>query len=161
MNWAIDENVIAVANDLARVDRGEAPLCPQVDDACRIACAKFLMDAIKSGVILLDDADVVFRYYRRKASLSGQPGSGDVFLRELYRSSYSGKTVVRVNVGLPPNFGLPIAFTVSGFDPDDMIYVALARASMPAEVVNAADSDYANTASSLAEIGVPIRELCS
>lgn len=160
MKWAIDENVLAVANDAGRVDRGEDAQCPQVDDDCRIACAKFLVNAIRTGIILLDDDDVVFTYYRRKASLAGQPGTGDLFLMELYRAAYGGDRVERVKLHVAPTFGLPTSFTTSGFDPDDMIYVALARSASPSSVVNAADSDYRNAAMALEELGVSVTELC-
>jgi len=111
-------------------------------------------------VVLLDDGDIVFKYYRRKASMSGQPGTGDLFLRELYQAAYGGRTVRRVKLSAAPTFGLPLDFTTSGFDIDDMIYVALARAASPSEIVNAADSDYREAANALNNLGVAIRELC-
>lgn len=83
-----------------------------------------------------------------------------MFLRELFQKSYDGERVIRIALPAAPHFGLPIEFVTSGFDADDMIYVALARSSPPSSVVNAADSDYANATDQLSELGVEVMELC-
>ena len=160
MNWAIDENVIAVANDVARVDRGDQPNCPQADDACRLACVTFLASARRDGKVIVDGADVVFSYYRRKASLSGQPGSGDAFLKALFQVMYDPDHIVRVDLAPAPTFGLPAAFVQSGFDPDDFIYVALAAARPNSIIINAVDSDYQIHAAQIAAVPADVRELC-
>lgn len=161
MNWAIDENVIAVANDIGRISKGEDALCPQADDVCRLACIEFLSDAIKNGKILLDAADIVCGFYRRKASMSGQPGSGDAFLRALFQVSHDPSRTIRVNLPTGRSFGLPNSFTSCGFDPDDFVYVALVRSQSNAAVANAVDSDYSIYAADLAAIGVNVVELCA
>jgi hypothetical protein len=161
VNWAIDENVIAVANDVARIERGEQPRCPQADDACRLACITFLATALKSGKVLLDTAEVVFGYYRRKASMSGQPGSGDAFLRQLFQVMHDEDFVIRVDLPAAPAFGLPTAFVTCGFDLDDFIYVALATAQPQSRVANAVDSDYHNFAVELAKLPATVTELCT
>jgi hypothetical protein len=103
----------------------------------------------------------VFAYYRRRASLSGQPGSGDIFLRELFQVSYDPSCTIRVELLAPPSYGLPNAFVTCGFDADDLIYVALAGAHPPSAVVNAVDSDYSIHAAQLASIPVQVQELCA
>ncbi len=160
MNWAIDENVLAVANDISRSARGEAVLCAQAGDSCRLACVDFLNHAIRHGTILIDSNGLVLSYYRRKASMSGQPGSADAFLKELHLRSYSGDVVRQIDIDPPPEFGLPTGFINSGFDADDRIYVALAKSIQDGTVVNAVDSDYSIFQEDLKKLGVPIRELC-
>lgn len=159
MNWAIDENVLAVANDLARVERGAASETPQASPVCRLACVRFLRDA-QSGVVLLDDQGLALSYYRRKASLAGQPGTADAFLKFIYDNQYNEKLVKIVDVGEQPNFNLDEDIIESSFDIDDQIYIALALSGTPAEVVNAVDADYEENAGLLASKGVTVRELC-
>lgn len=160
MNLAIDENVIAVANDAGRVSRGEQLLCPQADDECRLACIEALYEATQTGTVLLDDAGLILTYYRRKASMSGQPGTGDAFLMSVYRNSYNPHRVQRVSLPQVHGWGLPQAFVDSGFDTDDMIYIALADAAPPARVINAVDSDYTEFGGAIAGLGVEVLQLC-
>jgi hypothetical protein len=111
-------------------------------------------------VILIDVGGLILKYYRRKASMAGQPGSADAFLYQLTQVAYRGDVVLPVEVGGPPEFGLPNSFLACGFDADDRIYVALARACPPSQVVNAVDSDYEEHAEALGGIGVSVRQLC-
>lgn len=160
MNLAIDENVIAVANDISRILRSENPVCPQATDICRLASVELLEQAINSNRVLIDMGDKVLSYYRRKASMSGQPGSGDAFLMALYQQSYDPERVIRVEVPDEEGCGLPVDFVRCGFDIDDMVYIALARSSPPAELINAVDSDYAIFSHAIQELGVTVREIC-
>jgi hypothetical protein len=160
LNLAIDENVIAVANDIGRSLQGLALLCPEADDDCRLACIEALQRAIRSEIVLLDDQDLVLSYYRRKASMSGQPGSGDAFLMAVYQNSYNPERVLRIGLPEEHGRGLPESFVQCGFDADDMIYLALARNAPPAQVLNAVDSDYTEFAVQIEELGVSVVQLC-
>ncbi|MGN6269677.1 MAG: hypothetical protein ACTHM0_07270 [Sphingomonas sp.] len=160
MKLAIDENVLAVANDVGRVLRGEDPHCPQANDNCRESCVDILQEALVSHQVLLDSYDLVFSFYRRKASLAGQPGSADAFLLALYQSSGDPDKVIQHELPKSLGHGLPTDFVSCGFDTDDMIYIALARSEISSCVVNAVDSDYREYAAEIADLGVTVKELC-
>ncbi len=159
MNWAIDENVLAVANDHARIESGVESATPQASAACRLACIRFLRGA-QEGVVLLDDRGLALRYYRRKASLSGQPGTADAFLKFVYENQYNERLVMVIDIGESPNFNLDQDIVSSSFDIDDQIYIALSLSAPPSEVVNAVDADYSENAEMLISKGVSVRELC-
>lgn len=160
MKFAIDENVLAVANDVGRIDREEQPICQQASDECRLACVEFLGGVRRGHKILIDDRGQVLAFYRRKASLAGQPGSADAFLKFLYDNQYNGDAVELCDIGESPSFDLDETILESMFDPDDRIYVALVLATEPSELVNAVDTDYEENAALLSTAGVVVRELC-
>lgn len=160
MNYAIDENVLAVANDIGRILSGKEPICTHASDLCRLASVDFLESALSNARVLIDTDDIVFGYYRRKASMAGQPGSGDAFLMALYQSSYDDTKVKRIVVDNGIGNGLPEDFVNCGFDKDDMIYVALAKSVPGSAVVNAVDSDYSEYSEQLSSLGVEIKQIC-
>jgi len=160
MKFAIDENVLAVANDVGRIAREEQPICQQASDECRLACVTFLGSVRRGHKVLIDDRGQVLAFYRRKASLAGQPGSADAFLKFLHDNQHNEDAVEICDIGEFPSFDLDEIILESMFDPDDRIYVALSLSAEPSELVNAVDSDYQENADLLTEVGVVMRELC-
>jgi hypothetical protein len=72
----IDTNVGVVANDRPE----EAPEPPHLPESVS-ACAGFLRDVTRSGSIAVDDSWEIIREYQAKLRSSGQPGTGDAFLK--------------------------------------------------------------------------------
>jgi len=94
---------------------------------------------------------------------SGQPGSGDALFRYLSDNQYNSDRVRRRE--LTPNADrgyeeFPEENGLTGFDPADRIYVALAAGQAGTCIANCVDSDYRNVADALIQARVRVRELC-
>jgi hypothetical protein len=160
----VDENVPIVANDVTRMGGGLNPIAAQASDACRLAVVQFLRKLISSGVIVVDDGDLCISAYRRHLDGSGQPGTGDAFLRHLFENLYDERRVERVV--LTSTSGEFDAFpkdpALDTFDRDDRHYVALTLAStLDPILANAVDSDYGDHRQPLQNAGVNVVELCA
>lgn len=77
--YVVDENVPIVANDYVRAE----PRAPQADNTCRLACIQALRRAVKSGIIVIDDAGDILEHYRQHLRHHGQPGVGDAFFKHV------------------------------------------------------------------------------
>ena len=155
--------MLVVANDLARSLAGIAQRCPQADEDCLIAAVEMLQECREKQVVVIDDVGEVLALYRSKMSGSGQPGSGDAFFRYLSESQYNPKRVGRVAINKHAVRGyeeFPDSDHLQDFDSDDRIYVAIALAGGPAEIVNCVDSDWTIFGRGLQAAGVRVRELC-
>lgn len=162
MTSVVDENVLIVANDLTRRSQGLAPLCPEADDDCGIACADALYDLIENGRVGLDDGSEILEKYKQHCSFSGQPGVGDAFMRAVFERGYDDSWAERVSVRANGNFKLPESFLSCGFDNDDHLWIAVAHnASVTASVLNAVDSDYQIHAEELGKLDLTIVQLCA
>jgi len=158
----VDENVLVVANDLTKETLGLATSFPDASEDCRISCAEYLHDIVKNGRIILDSDSEYFDKYRSHASLSGQPGVGDVFLRMVYERGYVTSWATRITIRNGDDYLLPDSFKSSPFDNDDYLWVAGAyNSTSPSEIANACDSDYDECVDDLNAIGVRVNQLCA
>ena len=151
----IDENVPMVANRKYEKARPE----------CVKACTEALRQS-RGQVILVDDGQRLFRKYRGKLSVTGQPGPGDAWFKWLWNNRDNRRRCRQIPI--TPIGGSDLDFEeypadpdLTTFDPDDRIFVAVAIASgLNPEILNAADSDWWPLRAAFARNGVTIRFLC-
>lgn len=154
--FVVDTNVPVVANG-----RSE-----QADPDCVIACINVLGDIVANGLVVLDDAMQILHEYMSNLSMSGQPGAGDAFMKWVWS--------VQADVGrcecvrLTPcslasdDFNeFPDDVDLANFDPSDRKFVVVALASRKKPVVlNAVDSDWAQSHGALVRHGIKVDFLC-
>ena len=96
--------------------------------------------------------------------MSGQPGVGDEFMYWLFQNQYNGEVCERVHITPHPErkfVEFPEDPALTGFDPNDRKYVAVALASTNRpEILNAVDSDWYHFNSELSAAGLRIKQLC-
>jgi hypothetical protein len=157
----VDENVVVVANDLSRISLGAAPTCPEASENCRVAAADELARLARDGGLVLDAESEFFDKYRACASMAGQPGIADVFVKLVFERGYDPAWCCRVKIRNAADYILPQAILDSGFDRDDLCWLAAAHnCGEEAEVLNAVDSDYAEWSDEIAAAGIAVREIC-
>lgn len=161
-SFAIDENVLIVANDASRSSRNQPPLAPQANEECVASCIAFLNKVRKRGIVVIDQQGEVISRYGRHLERRGQPGVGDAFYKYLVERQYQGKRVKSVDLESngPDYLSFPNDPDLADLDRNDRIYVALAIAA-PAIIANAVDSDYRQKTAPLSRNQVSVLELCS
>jgi len=154
--FVVDTNVPVVANG-----RSE-----HADPDCVIACINALGAVIANGIIVLDDAMQILHEYMSNLSLSGQPGAGDAFMKWVWsvQADVDRCEQVLLTSCSPDsdNFHeFPDDADLADFDRSDRKFVAVALASRQKPVVlNAVDSDWAQSHVALERHGVTIDFLC-
>ena len=149
----IDTNVCIAAN-----------LKAGVSAECALACVRTLRSITREGRLALDDRDLIFDEYRVHLSFSGQPGTGDAFMKWVHDNRFNGDFCDRISV-TPTDDGsfeeFPDAKGLASFDPNDRKFVAVAAAHPDSpEIVVAADRDWTNNRDALAAVGITVRFLC-
>ena len=155
MKRIVDTNVLEVANDSAADEHG-------LD--CVEACVDLLLDITGRGHLLLDDGFAILGEYMDHADERGQPGVGDVFLKWAKTNEYNTTLCTRVPLTdhderVYDEF--PDTDDLAAFDRSDrkFVAVALAHGGRP-PIYNAADSDWAESATALVRHGIRAVELC-
>lgn len=152
----IDTNVLVVANDKAE----------QAGPDCVLACIAALEQAMQRKLILVDSGMRILDEYRRQASLAGQPGLGDAFLKWLWSNQANPHHCVQVEITPkeidPEDFEeFPADPCLAGFDRADRKFVAVALASgKTPTILDATDSDWWNFRIPLQANGLQIEFLC-
>lgn len=152
----IDTNVLAVANGKAE----------QAGVDCVMSCISALESARRESVMIVDSGYRIFDEYRRHASLSGQPGLGDMFLKWLWNNQANQTHCKQVEITPsstnPDDFEeFPADIRLASFDRSDRKFVAVALASHESPtVLNATDSDWWNFRTPLEENGVYPQFIC-
>ena len=150
----VETNVVAVANEMAE----------QAGPGCVMKCLNALQTA-RQKIVVLDEGNLCFEEYFRYASRSGQPKTGDAFVRWLWENQYSNKCE---RVTITPIAGLTNEFEefpddpeLTSFDRSDRKFVAIAKASRhDPTILNAADTDWWNHRELLERNGIKIEFLC-
>ena len=145
----VDTNVGVAANGRADVDL-----------ACQLACVEKLEQAMKFGVVAVDDGGRIFDEYQTHFSFAGGPGVGDVFFKHVYDLQHHGKRVRKFSV--TPSVDDRRGFEelpVNTLDASDRKFLAVAVVAS-AVVVNATDSDWRKEHDLLTKLGVGLEELC-
>jgi hypothetical protein len=157
MKAIVDTNVLIVAN---------ARDCPQADLACIADCAKFLRQIQDSDdwILVLDSAWNIIKEYKNKVSQSGQPGTGDAFLKWVlvnYANRQRCELIKITPAGENQFVEFPADRELSKFDPSDrkFVAVALTHPDRP-PIYNAVDSDWKIYESALKNHGIQIEFLC-
>jgi hypothetical protein len=158
--YIIDTNVCIAANNRD---------CPQADNQCVLnciikleECLSILKEDIK-GSIFIDSGNEIISEYMKYLCLSGQPGVGDLFFKELY--NMQGKESCKcINITIDAKWGykeFPHDDELTTFDRSDRKFVAVAIASESnPTILNATDSDWKEHFTVLHKNGLKIRNLC-
>jgi hypothetical protein len=153
----VDTNAIVVTNR-----RSE-----QASPDCVMECARQLK-AITDGAckLVLDDAFHIIREYRANCSESGQPGSGDAFLKWVLTNRLNPRCCECVPITQMGHddtaFGeFPDDDSLAGFDPSDRKFVAVALAHPECPpILQAADAKWWTHRDALRSCGVDVLFLC-
>lgn len=126
-DWCVvDTNVAIVAN--GRSEQASSQLVEKCIDV-------LLMLTRKSGLVL-DDGGEIFDEYRRNLCLSGQPGTGDMFLKWVHDHQWNSERCERRSITFLPNdprgyAEFPLAEALARFDASDRKFVAVSCANQP------------------------------
>jgi len=152
-SFVVDVNVAIVANGKAT----------QADERCRLACIQALREVMRN-IICIDTKDHILKEYQNNLSMSGQPGSGDEFMRWIHKNQCNENVCERIHITSHDERGFnefPTDQSLEGFDPNDKKYVAVALGSTNnPDIINAVDSDWEEYQEALDTIGVRVKELC-
>jgi hypothetical protein len=137
------------------------------DPACVIACVDALSFVRSEGVIVLDDGMLILKEYIDHLSMGGEPGPGDAFMKWVWNVQADENRCERVvltprDENGEENFAeFPDDPDLADFDRSDRKFAAAALASLKEpEVLNALDSDWADSHDALVRNGLTIRFLC-
>lgn len=149
----IDTGVGVVAN-------GSDDISPE----CQLACIDVLETVMRGGCLVLDDLDLIFTEYRRRLSMSGQPGPGDAFMLWVSTNRYNPTVCAHVTLTpLDVDEGLfaelEITPDLEAFDRSDRKFAAVAR-TYPAPLYVSVDRGWSRNRAALERRGVELRFLC-
>ena len=154
--FVVDTNVGVVANGGAS----------QADPACVVASVAALQEVQKSGMMVLDDGDLILREYRRRLRHPGQPGPGYRFLQWLLLNQFQHDRCERVHLTpiadeLRGFREFPVDSSLDEFDRADRKGVAAARASRNSPtILYAVERGWCRHREALDRHGVRVECLC-
>lgn len=152
-SYVIDTNVLITANGKHK----------NASDEDAFVCQNFLVNCIKVRVSI-DSMELIFKEYFTHASLSGQPGIGDAFLKRLWDNQYNDSICEQVDITPHPvrEFEeFPDDESLADFDRDDRKFVAVAVGSrFDAVICNATDTDWWDYRHAFKKLGITIQFLC-
>jgi hypothetical protein len=152
----VDTNVPIVANEDS----------PQASPKCVEICAVRLSELTQKGKLVLDNGWLILKEYMANLRSSGQPGSGDAFLKWVL-TNYRNPNVCELVTITPKNSSemdfeeFPSDSALNNFDPTDkkFIAVALAHPDKP-PVLQAVDTKWWEMKEPLGKAGITIDFLC-
>ncbi len=153
MHHIVDTNVLLVASRKA----------PQASLTCVLTCIEYLETIQKSGTLVIDSNRLIISEYMNKNSMSGQPNSGDAFLKWVWDHQATNRCeqvpITQISEGEFAEF--PDSESLKNFDKSDrkFVAVALTHHAKPA-IANAVDSDWRNYEQALKDHGVDLHFLC-
>lgn len=156
MRIVVDTNVPVVANGKSE----------QASPKCVRNCAVRLRQLTKKGKLVLDDRWLILREYMANLRSSGQPGSGDAFLKWVL-SNYRNPRFCEL-VQITPKDSSETDFeefpsdpALSNFDATDkkFVAVALAHPDKP-PILQAVDTEWWEMREPLGVAGITIDFLC-
>lgn len=141
-----------------------ANLKAEVPAECALACVRTLRTITRHGRLALDSGDLIFDEYRTHLRFSGQPGTGDAFMKWVHDNRFNEGVCDRIRI-TPTDDGsfeeFPDVDELAAFDPSDRKFVAVAAThpeSPPIAV--AADRDWTNNRDALAAASITVRFVC-
>lgn len=155
-SFVVDSNVPIVANGNSN----------QADADCVIACICALADIKARGIVILDDTMLILKEYMKNLNMSGQPGSGDLFMKWIWNVQADESHCCQVHITPcaddETNFHeFPGDIRLTTFDRSDRKFVAVALCSKNNPVIlNAVDPDWAEHFVALSEAGIKLKFLC-
>lgn len=148
----VDTNVPIVANGNS----------PQADDSLVEKCIDALLELTRRGGLVLDDGDRILEEYRRNLSLSGQPGTGDAFMKWVHdhqwRAEHCERRTITPLEKDPRGFAeFPGSAALADFDASDRKFVAVANAGNPKRpILEAVDFKWWGWKDALAAEGIEV-----
>ena len=150
----IDTNVLLVANGSHQ----------EVSDQCREACVSALLARQRSGMVAIDEENLILGEYLNKTHPNQPKGTGDAFLKWLLQNQHNTSRVCRVPITEtgPDRFvEFPDPLLEEGFDPPDRKFVAVANAHPDKPAIwQGADSKWLDWWPQLAAQGISVHFLC-
>jgi hypothetical protein len=148
----VDTNVPIVANED----------CLEANDSLVEECINILLELTRRGGLVLDDGGLIFEEYRQNLSLSGQPGTGDAFMKWVHDHQWledlcERRTITSL-INDPHGFvEFPESTALNGFDPSDRKFVAVANARIPKRpIIQAVDCKWWGWKEALAAEGIEV-----
>ena len=152
----IDTNVPLVAN-------GQSD---QASDELLFACIELLQKITSPSAdkrVALDEGGLIFDEYRNKLSLSGQPGTGDSFLKWVHDNGYNDtkcerRAITCLDEGTQTFSEFPASAELADFDVSDRKFVAVANAGenkLP--IVQAVDFKWWGWREALMQVGIEVQ----
>ncbi|MGA2657291.1 MAG: hypothetical protein ABSH34_07200 [Verrucomicrobiota bacterium] len=122
----VDTNVAVVANGRSG----------QAGDSLVEKCIDAILELAGRGGLVLDDGGLIFDEYRQNLSLSGQPGTGDAFMKWVHDHQWNPglcerRTITCLDEDGPDFNEFPRAEALRAFDRSDRKFVAVANARKP------------------------------
>lgn len=122
----VDTNVAVVANGKSE----------QADDSLVEKCIDAILEVTRNGGLVVDEGGLIFEEYRLNLSLSGQPGTGDAFMKWVNDYQWNPEFCERRTItwleGDERGFAeFPTAPALQKFDHSDRKFVAVANAVVP------------------------------
>ena len=156
MRVVVDTNVAVVAN-------GDSP---QASSECIQNCTVRLYELTRSGKLVLDDKWLILKEYMANLRSSGQPGSGDAFLKWVL-TNYSNPdrcelvSITPTDEDIPDFAEFPRLPTLRDFHSDDRKFVAvpIAHPDRP-PILEAVDAEWWESRHALKKAGVCVDFLC-
>jgi hypothetical protein len=151
----VDTNAAVVANGR----QGESYICAS-------KCAQALLSIKQSGVIVIDDSDLILKEYRDNCSPYEQHGVGHAFVKWIHDNLYRADLVQRV--ALTPRLDpqrhfeeVPEHKDLTTFDPSDQKFVAVANTHRgKPTILQALDSKWWGWKDALLECGITVEFPC-
>jgi hypothetical protein len=136
-------------------------------DDCRARCAECLLQLRDTGTLLLDDQFLILGEYMNNLPTDGQPGVGAEFLmwaltNQKHPSRCEITHITKTNSSDVSFVEFPDDPALTGFDPSDRKFIAVAAAACPIpEVWQALDGKWRNFATCLKSHGIVVIFFCS
>jgi hypothetical protein len=147
----VDTNVAIVANGKS----------DQADDTLVERCIDTLVELMTRGGLVLDGGGLIFDEYRQNLSLSGQPGTGDAFLKWVHDHQWNPDHCERREITERNDDRMfeefPSTPSLRDFDRSDRKFVAVANAGTPKRpILEAVDFKWWGWRKALAAEGIKV-----
>lgn len=131
---------------------------------CVYNCILAIDHVIKNRSLVIDSGDEIYNEYRNKLSLSGQPGTGDKFMKWVHDNRWMFVKENRVSIS-PDGDDSYIEFPghqgLDNFDISDRKFVAVSNGHPKKPVIlQSTDSKWWGWKEALAEVGIKVQFLC-
>lgn len=148
----VDTNVAIVANGNSE----------QAADALVEQCIDAILELTQNGGLVMDDGDRIYEEYRQNLSLSGQPGTGDMFMKWVHDFRWQAEFCERREINCLDEaeqafLEFPEAEALKEFDRSDRKFVAVANAGEPKHpIIEAVDFKWWGWKDALAAEGIEV-----
>lgn len=148
----VDTNVAIVANGKSE----------QSNDALVEMCIDAILEVTRNGGLVLDAGDLIYDEYRQNLSMSGQPNTGDMFMKWVHDFRWQPQFCERREVHCQEGTGkvfleFPESESLKEFDRSDRKFVAVANAAAPKRpILQAVDFKWWGWKEALAAEGIEV-----